>query len=278
MIGKRHLENIVLRRQLIIADLKMLDSDHQVDHRTVLRYFETRGVLDHYEEAARRVGLWASEELVFRKSFPSRQADLLELGCGAGRISFSLWMMGYEKLTATDVSKKMIKRSLHIQKERKTKINFLPADATKLSLDSNSFDGVIFGFNGLMQIPQRENRKNAIRECFRVLRPNGKFVFTSHDRSLPKWKKFWENERKKWKIGLEDKNLVEFGDRYGDTPNGKLFIHVPDTADIRKDLKESGFLLERDVLRSRVCDESQTVKDFSDECRFWIARKPGDHS
>ena len=112
MIGKRHLDNLVLRRQLIIADLKMLDSDHQVDHQTVLRYFETRGVLDHYEEAARRVGLWASEELVFRKSFPSRQADLLELGCGAGRISFSLWMMGYEKLTATDVSKKMIKQML----------------------------------------------------------------------------------------------------------------------------------------------------------------------
>ena len=57
-------------------------------------------------------------------------------------------------------------------------------------------------------------------------------------------------------------------------PNGKLFIHVPDTSDIRKDLKEVGFLLERDVLRSRVADESQMVKDFSDECRFWIARKP----
>ena len=248
--------------------------DQQVDEKVVLSYFEGRGVLDHYEEAARRIGLWASEELVFRKCFQDQKTEILELGCGVGRISFSLWMLGYGNLTASDVSSKMVRRALSIQKERSSEINFLQSDATQLSFDNNSFDGVIFGFNGLMQIPHRENRKKAMQECFRVLRPNGKFVFTSHDRSLPKWKKFWQNERKKWKIGSQDKALLEFGDRYGDTPNGKLFIHVPDTSDIRKDLKEVGFLLERDVLRSRVADESQMVKDFSDECRFWIARKP----
>ena len=246
----------------------------QVDEKVVLSYFEGRAVLDHYEEAARRIGLWASEELVFRKCFPDQKTKILELGCGVGRISFSLWMLGYGNLTASDVSNKMVSRALNIQKERRSEIRFLQSDATQLSFESNAFDGVIFGFNGLMQIPHRENRKKAMQECFRVLRPNGKFVFTSHDRSLPKWKKFWQNERKKWKIGSQDKALLEFGDRYGDTPNGKLFIHVPDTSDIRKDLKEVGFLLERDVLRSRVADESQMVKDFSDECRFWIARKP----
>ena len=52
-----------------------------------------------------------------------------------------------------------------------------------------------------------------------------------------------------------------------------LFMYLT-TSDIRKDLKDAGFLLERDVLRSRVAEESQMVKDFSDECRFWIARKP----
>jgi ubiquinone/menaquinone biosynthesis C-methylase UbiE len=248
--------------------------DQQVDDKIVLSYFEGRGVLDHYEEATRRIGLWASEELVFRKCFQDQKTEILELGCGVGRISFSLWMLGYGNLTASDVSNKMVRRALNIQKERSSEINFLQSDATQLSFDNNSFDGVIFGFNGLMQIPHRANRKKAMQECFRVLRPNGKFVFTSHDRSLPKWKKFWENERKKWKIGSQDKALLEFGDRYGDTANGKLFIHVPDTSDIRKDLKEAGFLLERDVLRSRVAEESQMVKDFSDECRFWIARKP----
>ena len=221
-----------------------MEFDNQlVDEKVVLSYFENRGVLDHYEEATRKIGLWASEELIFRKCFPSQNTEILELGCGVGRISFSLWMLGYEKLTACDVSSKMVKRALSIQKERNSRINFLTADATQLSFASNSFNGVIFGFNGLMQIPHRTNRKKAIQECFRILRPNGRFVFTSHDRSLPKWKKFWANERKKWRIGLQDKALVEFGDRYGETPNGKLFIHVPDCSDVRKDLKDAGFFI-----------------------------------
>lgn len=252
----------------------MIHNEEKVDDSTVLSYFENKAVLDHYEKAARKVGLWKSEELVLRKAFSDYSTRLLELGCGSGRISFSLWMLGYQNLTATDVSSKMIKRACIIQKERNSRINFETEDATSLTYSSNSYEGIIFGFNGLMQIPLRARRKKAMEECFRVLIPGGRFVFTSHDRSIPKWKKFWINERKKWRIGIQDKQLIEYGDRYGETPNGKLFIHVPDSSEIRKDLKEIGFLLERDVLRSKISDESQTVKDFSDECRFWVARKP----
>ena len=114
----------------------------------------------------------------------------LELGCGVGRISFSLWMLGYNNLTATDISRKMIKRALKIHHERKTDIVFYDEDATALKFDRDLFEGIIFGFNGLMQIPENKNRKKAIRECYRVLKPGGHFVFTTHDRSVPKWKKF----------------------------------------------------------------------------------------
>ena len=252
----------------------MTDTESKVNSQIVLSYFEDVEVLKHYENATRKVGLWTSEELVIRQCFPKYSTKLLELGCGTGRISFSMWMLGYSNLTATDISKKMIKCALMIQSERKTKINFHCEDATQLSLKSNSYEGVIFGFNGLMQIPYRGNRKKAMAECFRVLKPGGRFFFTSHDRSIPKWKKFWANERKKWRIGMQDKALLEYGDRYGETPTGKLFIHVPETSEVRKDLGEIGFLVERDVLRSKLSDETKLVKDFSDECRFWIARKP----
>ena len=112
----------------------------QIDGQTVLSYFEKRSVLDHYEDATKRVGLWASEEIVFKHSFPKYSTKLLELGCGAGRISFSLWMMGYENLTATDVSKKMVKRAINIQNKRKSLIQFDQEDATQLSFKSNFFD------------------------------------------------------------------------------------------------------------------------------------------
>ena len=74
----------------------------------VLGYYKGKPVLEHYLEATRRVGMWASEELVFRQSFPDREASLLELGCGTGRICLSLWMAGYGNLTAIDFSKEMI--------------------------------------------------------------------------------------------------------------------------------------------------------------------------
>ena len=205
---------------------------------------------------------------------------IARLPCSTGMryredLSF-LWMSGYGNLTAIDFSKEMIKRALETQKERASRVRFAVEDATCLSFADQSFDGVIFGFNGLMQIPGRENRKRAMREAFRVLKKGGRFVFTTHDRAFPKWKKFWSVEKKKWRNGQQDQSLIDFGDRFEETPRGKLYIHVPDAAEIREDLKKGGFVVERDLLRSRLADESELVKEFSDECRFWIARTPFD--
>lgn len=244
-----------------------------VSSNDVLGYFKGESVVAHYEEATRRIGLWASEELVFRQSFPHLDAPLLELGCGTGRIALSLWMLGYEDLTAIDFSKKMIASAQLIQAKRNSRITFEVEDATSLSFSDQSFSGVIFGFNGLMQIPGRSKRLQAMKEAYRVLKNGGKFVFTTHDRAFPKWKKFWAVEKKKWRLGEQDESLVDFGDRFEETLRGKLFIHVPDCSEIRQDLKTAGFVVERDLLRSRLADESGLVSDFSDECRFWIARK-----
>ena len=54
----------------------------KVDNLTVLSYFEDKAVLDHYEEATKKVGLWSSEELVFRQCYPEYSTKLLELGVG----------------------------------------------------------------------------------------------------------------------------------------------------------------------------------------------------
>ena len=249
--------------------------NEKVSSKEVLQYYQTKKVLEHYEEATRRIGLWKSEELVFRQAFPSGQESLLELGCGTGRIAFSLWSLGYEKIWATDFSSKMIRSSLAINSVRRTGINFEKQDARNTSFEDQSFHGIIFGFNGLMQIPGSQNRSQAMQEVFRLLKPDGKFVFTTHDRSMPKWKKFWLNERKKWRRGLQDGALLEFGDRFEETPKGKLYIHVPEISEIRKALKQIGFVLEQDFLRSKIATESKLVNEYSDECRFWVARKPG---
>ena len=245
----------------------------KVSSSEIQKYFSNSPVLDHYQEATEQVGLWDSERIVFSKTFSDPDLKLLEIGCGAGRISFGLWKKGYSNLTSTDFSKAMVKRSRILNQKFKTEISFQVEDATDLSFGDNSFDGAIFGFNGLMQIPGRENRLQAMKEVQRVLKSGSYIVFTTHDQAMPKWKKFWANERKKWKKGQQNPELLEFGDRFEETPRGKLFIHVPDVGDIRSDLMAAGFSVERDIVKSKICEESKLVNQYSDDCRFWIARK-----
>ena len=71
--------------------------NEKVSSKEVLQYYQSKKVLEHYDEATRRIGLWKSEELVFRQAFPSEQGSLLELGCGTGRIAFSLGLWGTRK-------------------------------------------------------------------------------------------------------------------------------------------------------------------------------------
>ena len=65
--------------------------------------------------------------------------------------------------------------------------------------------------------------------------------------------------------------VIEFGDQ---EILGMLYIHVPDVDQVRSDLIASGFLVEGDFLRSKVAAESELTQKYSDECRFWICRKP----
>lgn len=244
-----------------------------IQARDVKGYYRDPGVVDHYSDASQRVGLWLSEKKLFTALFQPDQV-LLELGCGAGRISLGLYALGYQRLLATDFSHEMVVRAREIAESRSCDLSFRVADATRLNFEEDHWDGVIFGFNGLMQIPLRAQRKVAMGEVFRVLKPGACFVFTTHDRNIQRHKVFWKREAELWRKGKQNPRLLEFGDMLDERVTPNLFIHIPDTEEIRRDLKEIGFKVEQDMLRSAIANENQQVRDFSDECRFWIAKKP----
>lgn len=240
----------------------------------VKAFFDQSSVVEHYARAVNKVGLWHSEEAIFTQYF-NWDDSLLELGCGAGRISIGLWEIGYRHLMATDLAPAMVKEARRINQVLDYGIATQVADATALPFEDGLFDGAIFGFNGLMQIPKRENRLQALREVFRVLVPGAFFVFTTHDRANPKHRKFWQDERRRWDNGQQSPACDEFGDVYWETPEGGLmFIHSPEAEDVRADAKAAGFKVIRDVLRTSVTVEPEHVREFSDNCRFWIVQKP----
>ncbi len=239
----------------------------------VREYYSQQDVVEHYARASVEVGLWLSEEKIFQRVF-SPGDSILELGCGTGRIAIGLFELGYRNVFATDYSRKMISRARSLVQLLNYPVDFGVQDATDLDFGDGVFDGAIFGFNGLMQIPGTDGRRKAMGEIFRVLRPGAWFVFTAHDRSASENPRYWKAEARRWQQGTRDPDLLDFGDRIGATPWGDLFIHVPDGNAIRSELKKVGFRVEVDVLRSKIADEPSDVRDFSDECRFWVVQKP----
>ncbi len=265
--------------------------------------FNDAAVVMHYARAAHQLGLWASERLLIEQWFPDKAAPLLELGCGAGRVTFGLWDLGYRDLTALDFAEELLEQARSLAALRAVDaIRFIQADATKLSqchlfadktpaseggicagrndeaqqgTDRPDFAGALFMFNGLMQIPGRENRRKAFREIRSVCRPGARFLFTTHDREDdPHARLCWADEAARWARGGQDPRLIEFGDRwFANELGGRTFMHLPVRAEVVEDLTATGWTLLFDAMRRAVAPESAAVREFSDECRFWVAER-----
>jgi ubiquinone/menaquinone biosynthesis C-methylase UbiE len=244
-----------------------------MDRETVLKYFDSESVVEHYANAAERLGLWQSEEKIFTRVFEPSDS-LLELGCGAGRIALGLHELGYTNIMATDYSRKMIKRARHLSTLLEYNIPLRVCDATDLEFDDNAFDGAIFGFNGLMQIPQAAQREQALSEIYRVIRPGAWFIFTSHDRDRSPHRSFWIEEQRRWQEANQSADLDDYGDRTEATAEGDHYMHVPSVQEMEAVLARVGFRVEATVMRSQLAHESPEVAAFSDDCRFWAVQKP----
>ena len=247
---------------------------------TVRNDFNDPVAVIHYARAAHHLGLWASERTLIERYFTDPAAPLLEAGCGAGRATLGLWDAGYQNLTAFDFATELLDQARSLAAARAAAaIRFVHADATALKkchlLGDTAYDGALFLFNGLMQIPGRENRRAALRGLHELCRPGAPLLFTTHDREQNQVERaLWRLEALRWERGEQDPRLLEFGDRYfEEAGTGRTFMHLPDRAEILADLATTGWTHTYDALRKVVAKESRAVRDFSDECRFWVAHK-----
>ncbi len=286
----------------------MAEKIAQISGETVRADFNSVETVVYYTRAAHGMGLWDSERRLIERHFPDRTAHLLEAGCGAGRAALGLWEAGYRRITAFDFADELVDQARSLAAERGVhSIRWHVADATQLPvchliddklaveiphvalgetrrlaggakavchlLDDKPFDGVLFLFNGLMQIPGRENRRAALRGLHALCRAGAPFIFTTHDRDDPAEQPLWVEEASRWARGEQDPRLPEYGDRYFAHEHGHTFMHLPDRAEVLDDLAITGWTHVEDATRDALARESRLVREFSDNCRFWVARK-----
>lgn len=238
----------------------------------VRRYFEDSKVVSDYERATRDLGLWLSEERICSRVFKKEDA-ILDLGCGSGRIAFGLYDLGYRNLIGVDFSEEMVTAARRIGSKLGCPIPFRKGDATALEFEDELFEGVIFGFNGLMQIPKAAQRFKAMCECARIITQGGFFVFTTHDRDRSPHSRYWTEEAARWTRGEQSEEKEIFGDRLEHFECGMHFMHVPSREEVEELVEKSGLRVEATTMRSELVTEPYSIQKFSDNCRFWITQK-----
>ncbi|MEU4314961.1 methyltransferase domain-containing protein [Nocardia sp. NPDC024068] len=105
----------------------------------------------------------------------------LELGCGTGFFLLNLMQSGIAKSgSVTDLSPGMVKVALRNAERLGLDVDGRVADAETIPYDDNTFDLVV-GHAVLHHIPDVEQ---SLRECLRVLKPGGRFVFAGEPTTI----------------------------------------------------------------------------------------------
>ena len=121
-------------------------------------------------------GLYPVEVDVIARHFPPPPARVLDMGCGAGRTTIGLEAAGYD-VEAFDLSEDLVDEAR--KRVRQTTVHVM--DARELAFPDESFDAVLFSFNGLDCVHPSAERRRVLVEVMRVLRPGGTFYYSGHN-------------------------------------------------------------------------------------------------
>lgn len=101
--------------------------------------------------------------------------SMLDIGVGTGRTS-KFFSPVVNKYVGVDYSSRMV----DVCRKKFPHLTFDTQDVRSLQYPDNSFDFVLFSFNGLDSISPQD-RVKAMDEIYRIIKPGGYFAFSSHN-------------------------------------------------------------------------------------------------
>lgn len=126
------------------------------------RYDKTR------EMRTENIDVWVSA--LSRYGSIGAMSDVLEIGAGTGRFTMPLCRKTRAHITALDLSQDML--MLAQCKKLSERVNWVRGSAESLPFGSSTFDCIFMVFT----LQHIADRTEALREIYRVLRPQGKLV------------------------------------------------------------------------------------------------------
>lgn len=138
----------------------------------------------NYENECYTKGTEGEVDFIEKEIGYNKDIRILDIGCGTGRHSIALAKRGF-KVTGADLSVEMLEVARSKAKATGVEIDFIQADARKLSF-KNEFDLIIMLCEGgfpLMETDEMNYR--ILKNASIALKPKGKFIFTTLNGLFP---------------------------------------------------------------------------------------------